>query len=68
MGDKNKAYNKRDYVAVVYCSKVADKETGSLDSVALYFALVYNQNSSTSQMDRPPDKKAVLCVENREKT
>ena len=52
----------------VYCNKVAEKETGKLDSVALYFDLVYNQSGSASQVGLLLDKKAVLYVENREKT
>lgn len=68
LGDKDMADNKRAYVAVIYCSKAAEMETGNSDSVALYFDLVYNRNGSTSQKGRPPDKKAVPYVENREKT
>ena len=47
MGHKEKAWNKRCYVGVIYCRKIADKETDDLDSIALYFDLVYDQNGST---------------------
>lgn len=65
---KDKAWNKRSDVGVIYCRKIANKDAGNFDSVALYFDRVYNQNSLTSQRDRHLDKKAVLFVENREKT
>ena len=53
---------------MIYCNKVAEKETGNLDSAALYFDLAYNQNDSSSQEGRLQGKKVVLYVENREKT
>ena len=64
----DKACCKGFYVAIIYSNEVAGKETGNLDSVALYFDLVYNLNDSSSQEGRHLGKKAVPCVENREKT
>ena len=55
-------------MGAVYSNKVVEKEIGKLDSVALYFDLVYNQNGSASQVGLLLDKKVVRYVENREKT
>ena len=43
MACKVQVYNKQRHVAAMYCSKVAGRATGDLDSVVLYFDLVYNQ-------------------------
>ena len=59
----DKVYNRRSYVGVACGSKAADKAIDNLDSGALYFDLVYNQNGSSSQLGRPPDKMGVLYVE-----
>lgn len=63
MAGKDRVYNRRNHVAMVYGSKEGDKEIDSLDSGALYFDLVYNQNGSSSQLGRPQDKMRVLYVE-----
>lgn len=49
-------------------NKVAGKVIENLDNVAIYFDLVYNQNSSSSQRGRHLGKKATHFVGNREKT
>jgi len=48
MGYMDKACCKGIYVAMIYSNEVAGKETDNLDSAALYFDLVYNQNDSST--------------------
>jgi hypothetical protein len=64
MRGKDKVYNRRSQAGAGYGSKAADKAIDSLDSGALCFDLVYNQNGSSSQLGRPRDKMGSLYVEN----
>ncbi len=63
-----RVHNRSAYFGMVVGNKVAGKVTESPDNVALYFDLVYNQNSSSSQRGRRLGKKATHCAGNREET